>query len=404
MGAQSDARKSGALTGGLTGAGTGAAVGSAFGPIGSAAGALLGGVTGAIAGSKQADAQYEQRKEEVNRVEEREDTAIRRATQDSLIAGVDPRGSETPPAAGSASVAPIDLERPSDNLAKVGSTLQSALSSRIDLEAKTAETLHQSWRSYVDSGYNALAEDNKEYDSLLAQEREQLQISEAEQSAIENDYQYNYSEALDKLKGCTVTEGASAILDRLVNELHSTSAEERENAVREFEHLFGLKGSAGLEFKKSFVPSLTLDGSVIRENKQKAHDEKGKTRGQKDEYGNSSKESNTVQNTRSVNSSTSRKIASGYSDAIRDRSLSAKSKVYSGLTDESKANYRLHHSRIQNKKRMDYERANTGFSDYVNKTSKYSRKFFRFLRDPFGDGMGTGDYWSREEDIESGNY
>lgn len=404
MGAQSDARKSGALTGGLTGAGTGAAVGSAFSPVGSAVGALIGGVTGAVAGAKQADAQYEQRAEEVQRVEEREDTAIRRATQDSLMAGIDPRGSATPPSAGAASVAPMQLETPSDNIAKVGSAFSNSLASRIELETKTAETLHSSWRTYVDSGYNALAEDNKEYDTLLAQEREQLQITEAEQTSIQNDYNYNYQQATDKLRGLTVTDGASAILDRLTNELHSNNQEERENAVREFEHLLGMKGSAGLQFNKSFVPSLQLDGSVIRENKQRASDEKGKTKGSKDELSHGSKESNTTQNTRSVSRSTSEKIASGYSDAIRDTALKAHSKVYSGMTDESRANYRLHHSRIQNKKRMDYERANTGFSDYVGKTSKYSRKFFRFLRDPFGDGMGTGDYWDREEDIEKGNY
>lgn len=112
----------------IQGAGAGASVGSAIAPgigtaVGAVGGALIGGIGAAIKAKKDREAKLE----ETQRVERREDTAISRATIDSLRAGIDPRvNGSAPPQAGSASVAPQQFPN-------FGESLTSGLASGSDV-------------------------------------------------------------------------------------------------------------------------------------------------------------------------------------------------------------------------------------------------------------------------------
>lgn len=130
----SDQVTSSTLAGAGTGAASGAGVGTSISPgIGTAIGAIAGGILGAVSGNKKAKGDIKAREEEVARVQQREDTAIRRATTDSLAAGVDPRiQNQAPPSAGSAGVEPYQSADYMNDMVAAGGQLSQAFQSRMN--------------------------------------------------------------------------------------------------------------------------------------------------------------------------------------------------------------------------------------------------------------------------------
>lgn len=137
---------------GINGAGSGAiggaTAGSAFGPVGTAVGAIGGAIAGGVSSALKTKGDIEEREKEVKRLQEREDTAVRRSVADSLAAGIDPRSSEKPvdPASASA-VEPYQSESGLGELTTAFSSASNVLNNRYINEARIQ-----------DSAINALTE------------------------------------------------------------------------------------------------------------------------------------------------------------------------------------------------------------------------------------------------------
>lgn len=167
----------GAVTGGATGALGGAGVGalaggSAGGPIGAIVGAVVGAVAGSVAGGVKAKNDAKNREDEVQRVEQREDTAIQRQSLDAQMAGIDLRTSEQlPTGSGSSSVEPIKQpEITSDMMTgfgQIGSNLlkQSALEQQLNLSS--LELLFKGYDRYQQDSIKAVNDTQKEIDNLI---------------------------------------------------------------------------------------------------------------------------------------------------------------------------------------------------------------------------------------------
>lgn len=157
-----------------TGAASGASVGTSISPgIGTAIGAIAGGILGGVTANKKARGDKEAREEEVARVQRREDTAIRRATADSLAAGVDPRiQNQAPPSAGSASVEPYQsVDYTNDMVAGMNSlsnSIQFRIAQRVEAEKAALNILNSGYDRYVQDKQKKANEVNDQVNNVLA--------------------------------------------------------------------------------------------------------------------------------------------------------------------------------------------------------------------------------------------
>lgn len=381
-----NARAAGGVSGALSGAGTGAAIGSSFSPVGTAIGTIIGAVAGGIGGAKKEEAEAKAREEEVKRLEQRENTAVQRQVLDSLAAGIDPRSqSDAPSGSPSASVAPQQFESVADNLAASGSNLSKSLSSRIQLETETATMLHNSWRSFVDDGYKSLAVTEQQLNTLLADERSVLELTNEQQQSAETAYNSSYSSALDSLTTQSFTREEYDNITTLVSELKSKDTGKRSKALSELEKALSYGGSLSAHvspFSIGGAGEAHVENSEKYKDSSEVTDEERKHKERKDDE---KIDASTKRNYR-FDKQTAEHISSLYAMQQRENVLSKVSSTYRTLDPATVEKYRSARERLNNKMRLDYNRANTGFEDYVNRTFKHSRNFFRFLKDPFGTG------------------
>lgn len=385
-----DARTAGAVSGGLSGAGTGAAIGSSFSPVGTAIGTIIGAVSGAIGGAKKEEAEAKAREAEVKRLEQRENTAVQRQVLDSLSAGIDPRSqSDAPSGSPAASVAPQQFESVADNLSASGSNLSKSLSSRIQLETETATMLHNSWRSFVDDGYKSLAVTEQQLNTLLADERSVLELTNEQQQSAETAYNSSYSSAYDSLTTRSYTREEYDQVNTYVSELSSKDEKKRSRALTQLEHYLSYGGQLDVT---GSITGLGASVSTHVENSDKSKDASEQTEEQDKRKQREDREDieASTKKTYRFDKQTAEHISSVFAMQQRDNILSKLSSTYRTLDPGTKEKYRSARERLNNKMRLDYNRANTGFEDYVNRTFKHSRNFFRFLKDPFGSG--SNDY------------
>lgn len=385
-----DAKTAGALTGALAGAGTGATVGSAFSPAGTGIGAIVGAVAGAFGGAKTKEAEQEARDKEVQRIEQREDTAVQRHVADSLQAGIDPRQNSSDPAsAGSQSVAPMQFESVADNLTASASPLASALAGRLKLETETANTLHASWRSFVDDGYKSLADTEKQLNTLLADERATLELSAENQRSADTAYNTSYESAFRALTEKSFSKEEYDKVSTYVSELSADDEKKRSRALTELENIFQTCGqlsvNAGLTGLGGSA-SARVDNTDKSKDASEQTEEQGKQKQREDREDTDASTKKTYR----FDKQSSETIANKIALSRRDSELAKYSSVYRSLDWVTKQKYASAYERVNAKMRLDYRRANTPFDEYVSRTFKHSRNFFRFLRDPFGHG--SDDY------------
>lgn len=373
-------------TGALAGAGTGATVGSAFSPAGTAIGAVIGAVAGAFAGHEQKKAEKEAREKEIKRIEQREDTAVQRHVADSLMAGIDPRQSSSDPgSAGAQSVEPMSFESVADNLTASASPLSSALAGRLKLETETANTLHASWRSFVDDGYKALADTERQLNTLLADERSTFELSAENQRSADTAYNTSYESAFRTLTDKSFTKEEYDKVSTYVSELSADDEKKRSRALTELEHMLNYGG--GLNVSGSFA-GLGASVSTHVDNTDKSRDASEQTEetGSRKQREDREDTDASTKKTYRFDKQTSESIANKIALSRRDAELSKYSSVYRSLDYVTRQKYASAYERVNAKMRLDYQRANTPFDEYVGRTFKHSRSFFKFLRDPFGHG------------------
>lgn len=373
-------------TGALAGAGTGATVGSAFSPAGTAIGAVIGAVAGAFAGHEQKKAEKEAREKEIKRIEQREETAVQRHVADSLMAGIDPRQSSSDPgSAGAQSVEPMSFESVADNLTASASPLSSALAGRLKLETETANTLHASWRSFVDDGYKALADTERQLNTLLADERSTLELSAENQRSADTAYNTSYESAFRTLTGKSFTKEEYDKVSTYVSELSADDEKKRSRALIELEHMLNYGGCLNVS---GSLAGLGASVSTHVDNTDKFRDASEQTEETDSRKQREDREDTdaSTKKTYRFDKQASESIANKIALSRRDAELSKYSSVYRSLDYVTRQKYASAYERVNAKMRLDYQRANTPFDEYVTRTFKHSRSFFKFLRDPFGHG------------------
>lgn len=146
----SDNRTSSTLAGVGSGAASGAGIGTSITPgVGTAVGAIAGAILGGVTGNVTARENEKRRKEEIERIQKREDSAQRRSAMDSMAAGIDPRLAGVTPA-GSAGVAPIQNPMPSmaEMTSAVGAT-SNTISEQIRQKGEVSNFLASKYQEYL---------------------------------------------------------------------------------------------------------------------------------------------------------------------------------------------------------------------------------------------------------------
>lgn len=194
---------------GVNGAGSGAiggaTAGSAFGPVGAAIGAISGALIGGVGSAMKAKGDLEEREKEVKRLQEREDTAVRRSVADSMAAGIDPRSSEQPVDPASASgVEPYQSESGLGELTNAFGSASNVLNNRYINEARIQDSAINSLTEAYKNRKIAAQSGLNDTDSLIEKwtsDFKETQISENEtQKNVENKVVGNIQRLHRKLK------------------------------------------------------------------------------------------------------------------------------------------------------------------------------------------------------------
>lgn len=216
---------------GINGAGSGAiggaTAGSAFGPVGTAIGAVGGALIGGISSALKTKGDLEEREKEVKRLQEREDTAVRRSVADSLAAGIDPRSSEKPvDPASSAGVEPYQAESGLGELTNAFSSASNVLNNRYINEARIQDSAINSLTEAYKNRKIAAQSGLNETDSLIEKwtsDFKETQISENEiQKSTENKVVSNIQRLHRKLKDVKVD---YATKERILNECRKSNGD-----------------------------------------------------------------------------------------------------------------------------------------------------------------------------------
>lgn len=148
-------------------------------------------VLNAVSNRQAEKRQVARQQQEIARVQQREDTAISRATRDSLAQGIDPRVNGSPsPQAGASSVEPAPAI-PTDfsNIASAGQAVGGQIMQRADLDQKQLQNEFDNSRYLLDDMYDQVNKDlelattdleryesiQKDYEKLLVREFEDYQ-------------------------------------------------------------------------------------------------------------------------------------------------------------------------------------------------------------------------------------
>lgn len=295
------------LGGAVSGAGSGAAVGSSISPgIGTAIGALAGGVLGAVTSNKKAKGDIEAREKEIQRVQQREDTAIRRATADSLAAGVDPRiQNQAPPSAGSASVEPYQSADYTNDMVSALGQASEQLQKVFQIENDTQMQLGKQYQSMVADSDRAFKGITDSKNTLMTAAAERWGISfedlDRTNTSLEktvntldrttNDFLSSkkftdfYQEAHDKLKH----DGGSQSESEYIKNAESWASKWFDEHGAEFglENNAGVNGEAGISvfgpsLKGAFTESIKTMAKAYWKKSHAAEHNKGQENGKSD--------------------------------------------------------------------------------------------------------------------------
>lgn len=198
---------------GVNGAGSGAiggaTAGSAFGPVGTAVGAIGGAIVGGVSSALKTKGDLEEREKEVKRIQEREDTAVRRSVADSLAAGIDPRSTDKPVDPASASgVEPYQSESGLNELTNAFGSASNVLNNRYINEARIQDSAINSLTEAYKNRKIAAQSGLNDTDSLIEKwtsDFKETQISENEtQKSVENKVVSNIQRLHRQLKDVKV--------------------------------------------------------------------------------------------------------------------------------------------------------------------------------------------------------
>lgn len=188
------------IGGAVSGATTGATIGSLAGPAGTAVGGIIGAVAGGVASALKSKGDQKAREKEIQRLQQREDTAIQRATEDSLRAGVDPRSMDkgVNPAS-SAPVEPYQAENPLESMQSAFNSASNVLNNRYINEARIQDSainaLNEAYKERKVAAQNGL----QETDALIERWHNDMKATEVNESTASIEQTKKYTTTINSL-------------------------------------------------------------------------------------------------------------------------------------------------------------------------------------------------------------
>lgn len=247
-----------------TGAASGAAVGTAISPgLGSAIGAGVGAIGGLVGSAIQARKERKAREKEVKRLEQREDSEVRRGTADALSAGIDPRINGNAPQAGSDSVAPQSFPDYGSNLSN-GMSTGAGIGAGIEELNQNAEL--RNFQTTLDGrryAFSMVESQAKRFDADRSENIKSLEtiigqrgIKSSTNKNYSRNTHYAYSSERSKvnnmLKSIKVDEGTATELEKVIGILSENTSKEAKEAKIKASFDWGKNFSLDGEFSQSF--------------------------------------------------------------------------------------------------------------------------------------------------------
>ena len=349
--------------GGMSGAAAGASVGSVAGPVGTAIGAIGGAIIGAVAGKKQYERQRKDREKEINRIESREDTAIQRATADSLAAGIDPRIAGTPPTGSPANEVPVvDAPATGEILSNGISAGATSAGMQLTQDFQTQQKIHADLLGTASQLYTQLGnqyalnvnESDRQINGLISNFAQYSNVGEKDVQTIVDGYTSTRQVATDTIKNVRVDE-------QTLNSLQGASTYERMNNIL---HASGYEfgGNVGFSRKKGF--SIGADGKKTGNT----------TRASNSKFGESN--TNTKQDSKlySIDEQTAKRIADVYAKHHSSISLKSNESLSKKFSDNSLFEFYDQLTNLQDKKQKWTDRQRS----FTDNPLEFVQKFLNF--------------------------